>query len=433
MIAPPLDLLRCSWPRPVAQTDGRWVSEPEWDAPAMPHLPQLQRATIDGMPCWLIDWCVQFDGGVRRYNGNTPGEMRGFHVVFSVRVHTSGTLIFWADDGCIIRRDGLILHDDRTTHPMTRGEVTVTTGDVLEIAHWQNYGAWQWAGWLTPSTATLSPYRAAVLQRLRTPNGPPLKLYFGDATPLRAVVAAYSMVLNGYCPASIHIFGEYQWSQATHQLITDLLPFARIVPTTEVLKHMDSLGQPRLVDLAQQHWLVMKAAVSLLYPPYEFCYMDDDVVILDTVDEGLSAFRDHTLVFAPDADYGANYLAIWGGAPANCIGRVNGGLYWLRNARNPRQTASALMRVPPQRVPLWQWEQGFMATYFSGEPFCQLSSQRYFYPYCDGLPGGLVGYDYTNNPCGFASIHFGGLVEKPSDAAIITLAPAILGRNAGLQ
>jgi hypothetical protein len=42
-----------------------------------------------------------------------------------------------------------------------------------------------------------------------------------------------------------------------------------------------------------------------------------------------------------------------------------------------------------------------------------------------------AGYDYRNNPCGLASIHFGGLAAKPLDADVLALAPAILGR--GLQ
>jgi hypothetical protein len=44
----------------------------------------------------------------------------------------------------------------------------------------------------------------------------------------------------------------------------------------------------------------------------------------------------------------------------------------------------------------------------------------------DGLPGGILGYDYRNNPCGFRAIHFGGLPEKPSDAVALVLADDIL-------
>ncbi len=59
----------------------------------------------------------------------------------------------------------------------------------------------------------------------------------------------------------------------------------------------------------------------------------------------------------------------------------------------------------------------------------QLPSQRYFYPAFDGLPGGLLGYDYAGNPCGFVTIHFGAHFQKPSDSESLLLANQILGRH----
>jgi hypothetical protein len=352
--------------------------------------------------------------------------MRGFHVVFHLRIHTGGKLTFWDDDGCIIRRGGTVVHADRTTHPLTSSSIDVAAGDLLEVAHWQNSGDWQWGAAVGRSAELLRPLRAAAEQRLQVPDGPPLKLYFGDAAPLRAAVAVYSMLLNGYRPSGVHIFGDYQWSEATRRLVGELLPFAQIVPTEQVVRQIGGLGQPRLPDLALRHWSAMKIAACLLCPPHEFCFMDDDVFILDPVDDALAAFRDHTLVFAPDADYGAAYSAIWGGPS---IGRLNTGLFWLRNTHAPAQTAAALMRVPLQRAAHWQWEQGFLATRYAREPHRQLPTQRYFYPYFDGLPGGVAGYDYRRNPCGFVSIHFGGLAEKPGDAQALDLAAALLCRE----
>jgi len=161
--------------------------------------------------------------------------------------------------------------------------------------------------------------------------------------------------------------------------------------------------------------------------------MDDDVFILDSVDDALANFQEHNLVFAPDADYSEAYLAVWG-RPQNKreplrTGRLNTGLYWLRNSHDPRQLAAVMLRVPPLREPAWQWDQGFVATQFAHESSFQLPTQRYFYPYFDGLPSGILGYDYAHNPCEFASIHFGGLAEKPSDTVALMLAPDILGRH----
>jgi hypothetical protein len=384
---------------------------------------------VHGEPCWLIDWCAFFAAGVRRYDGRVAGEMRGFHVVFHLHVHAAGVLTFWADDGCIIRRNGTIVHSDRSTHPLARQTLTVETDDLLEVAHWQNSGEWQWGARLNPSVETLHPSLRTIRAKLASPNGPPLKLYFGDTAPLRAVVAIYSLILNGYRPSGVFVFGDYQWSPATRLLVSELLPFANIVSTDDVLQHLSELGQSRLAKLALNCWGAMKLAVSLLYPPDEYCFMDDDVFVLDAVDDALDAFRGNNLVFSPDADYSATYAAVWGLDGRNCIGKLNTGLYWLRNQKEQRDSASNLLRVPPNRVPVWQWEQGFLATRYAREAHHQLPWQRYFYPYFDGLPGGILGYDYATNPCGFATIHFGGLAEKPDDMTSLALAPSLLGRR----
>jgi hypothetical protein len=76
----------------------------------------------------------------------------------------------------------------------------------------------------------------------------------------------------------------------------------------------------------------------------------------------------------------------------------------------------------------WVWEQGFVAALFAHRPVHQLPSQRYLCPLRDGLPGGTLGYDYQGNPSGFIAIHFGGLLEKPSDAAALHLAPQLRDR-----
>ena len=76
----------------------------------------------------------------------------------------------------------------------------------------------------------------------------------------------------------------------------------------------------------------------------------------------------------------------------------------------------------------WVWEQGFVAALFAGGAVHQLPSQRYLCPLWDGLPGGVLGSDYAGNPLEFIAVHFGSLLEKPTDAAALHLAPQILGR-----
>ena len=67
---------------------------------------------------------------------------------------------------------------------------------------------------------------------------------------------------------------------------------------------------------------------------------------------------------------------------------------------------------------------------YAERPACELPSQRYAFVCFDGLPGGVEGYDYSANPCGYAAIHFGGLAEKPSDALALQIFSALANRRA---
>jgi hypothetical protein len=440
MLETPFDLVSCSWPRPIEQTDGHWTSEPEWDAPRMPLRPQLRWESIQGEHCWMVDWREWFRSPLKYWQPDLGGEMRDFHIVFHLRMHGTGTLIFWEDDGSLILRNGRLIHTDRTSHPLKRGEIEVHIGDRLEIAQWQYYGGWMWGATLAPandpdqaSIDLLLPYLDAVHKRLAEPNGPPLKMYCSGDVPFRTAISLYSMILNGYSPNRVLVFGEHQWSEQSRELFRVLLPFVQIVPTDTVIERILSHGSPKLVELAREHWFVMKTCIALLYPPAEFCLMDDDVFILDRVDTALQAFQQCDLVFAPDADYSEGYLNTWGhgnGATRRLpTGSLNAGLYWLRNKRAAPDLALEMLRVSPTSGPSWFWEQGFIACQFAHDSVMQLPKQSYFYPYFDGLPGGILGYDYVRNPCSFTSIHYGGLAEKPSDTAALVLSPDILGRH----
>jgi hypothetical protein len=435
----PFNVVSCSWPRRIDHADGCWRSEPEWNAPAMPVPPQATWQTLHGEPCWTFDWRELCRRGLTPWVPQLAGEMRGFHIVCQLEITRSGTLVFWDDDGSIIRRHGEIVHYDPSAHALTRHELPVSAGDQLEVAQWQLNGEWLWGGrmagedGLGGTEETLRPFREAVEQRLHAPTGPPLKLYSNAATPIRTVVALYSMVLNGYVPARILLFGEHQWSEETRRLITSLLPFAEIVDTEQVAGCIRGYGGPELVQRAYRYWWVMKTLVSLLCPPEEFCLMDDDVFILDHTHDALAAFQEHDLVFAPDTDHSDEYGATWEPVLERRdplpTGRFNAGLYWLRNRHDPHMVADYALQIDPDRKSEYAWEQGLIARLCADGSSLELPTQRYFYPLFDGLPGGLLGYDYASNPCGFSSVHFGGLREKPSDAVALLLAPEILGRG----
>jgi hypothetical protein len=209
------------------------------------------------------------------------------------------------------------------------------------------------------------------------------------------------------------------------------MPFAEIVPAGKVREELTAIKHG-LADLAFSHWQVMKLCVGLLCGAEEYCFLDDDMFIVDRLKDALEAFKTHDLVYAPDADYSHEYAGIWDAAGQKRqipTGNINTGLYWLRNKHQREKIAARLLSVPAGSAPSWQWEQGFMAHEYLDDVVCALPGQRYFYPYFDGLPGGPTGYDFAGNPCGFASVHYGGLAQKPSDAAARMLAAQLLNRR----
>jgi hypothetical protein len=409
----------------------------------MPVHPQPSWEKIDGELCWTIDWRKHFRGGLKPYEPQLGGEMRGFHIIFTLHINGSGKLLFWDDDGCIIRRCGEVVHCDRSAHSPRCSSLDVTAGDYLEIAQWQLDNDWLWGARLIPEENThvgavdlLLPYLDLVCQRLRRPEGPPLKLYTDARVPVRMVVGLYSLILNGYAPSKILLYGDNQWDHQKREMFSTLLPFAEIVPTEQVSSRIHSYGGKELEEMARQFWWVMKTLIALLCPPGEFCLMDDDIFVLDNLNDGLKAFQQYDLVFAPDTDHGSEYLAHWGWmnqqAKSLRTGRFNAGLYWMRNTHDPHKVASEALRLRPDGLSSFIWEQGFIASLYALKNIMPLPSQRYFFALFDGLPGGKLGYDYRLNPCGFSMVHFGGLFNKPTDAETLFLAREILERGHSL-
>jgi hypothetical protein len=283
-------------------------------------------------------------------------------------------------------------------------------------------------------------YLGAVQERLRHPDGPPLKMCLSGGDPIRTIVGLYSMILNGYAPSKVILFGEHQWNQQARELFASAFPFAEFVSTQRLMEDLGDIGGSQLIEMTQKYWWVFKSLIQLFSPPQESCVMDDDVFILDRVDDALEAFERCDLVYSPDMyNWSEGYLKIWGTIIDGGLetlpttGLVNTGLFWIRHFTEPRKIADYILNSEPDvAAPMW-YDQGFVATLYARRPAHQLSTQRYFFPLCEGLPGGLPGYDYAGNPCSFASVHFAGLLEKPSDPVTLWLAPQILGRKPELQ
>jgi hypothetical protein len=363
------------------------------------------------------------------------GEMRDSYIVFRVRVQQGGKFVFWDDDGSIIRRKGKVIHEDRSAHAFRATKLELDAGDELEIAQWQHVGQWLWgAEARVPSTAhngdALNPYVPLVQRRLGGANGPPLKVFTNGRHPLRVVTSIYSLVLRGYSPSAVFLFGEVQWVDAARAFFERFLPFAHIVRDADFRNRIRQIGGHALEELACRYWWVMKTAVALFHPPNEFCMMDDDVFILDDLKEALEAFERCDLVYEPDEDHTSSYRRSWGwmliGKPLP-TGRFNAGLYWMRTTNNPHNTPGLCLRVHPRTASAWEWEQGFIAALYASRAVRELPARRFFYPLVDGIPGGLLGYDYNENPSGFASVHFGGLSTKPDDPVMRHMVSEVLG------
>lgn len=435
-----LRLLSVSWPLRAEVHADRWTGDPAWDAPVMPLQPPWRFEVFEGFECNALDWTDIFRMGVRMPYELSAAEMRGFYVVFRLRVLQTGRLIFFATDGCMIRRNGEIVHEDRERHPPRRHELNVRLGDCLEVAQWQSGGRWLWAAhWfgmpfsLEESLAGALPYRRQVEEALARPNGPMLKVFTKGSEPVRGVLAIYSLVLNGYRPAGIQVFGDHQWDARSSRIMRELLPFADIVSLDRVERTLDAVN-PGLMALARRVWGAMKIGVGLFFPPYEYCFLDDDIFVVDRMDDALRLWDDHDFVYAPDWDHTGRYSAVpyprRADHPApRVLGTVSTGIYLLRNHGDRVAQSERLLATSSDGRQTWEWEQGFFAWEFAYGSSAALSSQRYFVPLFDGLPGGLQGYDWRTNPCEFVCVHFGGSAPKPGDLEAGSLFHEILGRH----
>src|SRR5215218_10875839 len=213
------------------------------------------------------------------------------------------------------------------------------------------------------------------------------------------------MILNGYAPSKVILFGEHQWNQPSRELFASAFPFAEFVSTQRLMQDVGDLGGSQLIEIAQQYWWVFKSLMQLFWPPQECCMMDDDVFILDRVDDALEAFERCDLVYSPDMyNWGKEYLKIWGPLIDGGLetppttGLVNTGLFWIRQFTEPRKIADYILNSEPGATNFMIYDQGFVATLYARRNAYQLSTQRYFFPLCEGLPGGLPGYDYAGNP-----------------------------------
>ncbi len=448
MLECPFEIINCSWPCPLEQDKIGGLFEPEWGAPLMSTVPRSCLEFIHDRWCWIINWSDFFRFDMA--HGFAARYMNGFQVLFRIKMKYTGVFLALDDGDTVMRQNGRVLRGSSDTPPPARFTIEVKAGDELEIAQWnREEKEWLWGGLylsseqqnaaVAPQPADLlMPYLERVQDRLRHPNGPPLKVFTNGRVPARVIVGVYSLILNGYVPSAIYLFGDHQWRRSERELQKKFLPFAQIVSVGQIIKQIRPVAEPELIERSIKHWFVMKTLVALLYPPDEFCFIDDDVFILGRLDDALAAFQTHDLVFSVNYDHSDEYASTWKhlAEAQSCspLGKFNAGLYWLRNTKDPRVLAAQMQEVDPATTTPQNWEQGFIAVAYADEHSVALPLSRYYAPAMNGLAGGMFGYDYLHNPCKFASIHFLGVAkpDKPSDGeTLLYLAPQLLRDGRG--
>ena len=367
--------------------------------------------------------------------------MRQFAVVFRIRLNAAGKLGFASRGSCALRRAERCVFEGVSDHEEC---IDAKAGDILDIAVAHGPDEWSWgaridsaanAGW-----ELMNLHLPRVQARLREPTGPPLKIFTDARDPIRTVISIYSMILNGYSPSEVDIYGDYQWTSFAQSVLAPFLPFATVIPLEDIRSQISEVAPSELADVARDNYLVMKCCLTLLCDPPEFCMMDDDLFILRSVAGAQELFRNHDFVFVPEIDNASHYRPIWSDVfpdvPLTRTARLNGALCWLRMRKDRKAAADLMLRGLGKLAGLskveatWSWEQGFYAHLFANDAVLELPRELYWYPFFCGLPGGMLGYDYASNPCGFTMIHFGGDVEKPTDREALQLMPQILGQGA---
>jgi hypothetical protein len=395
----------------------------------------------DGVCYCGFDW-----GEVFRARVDPPGIyrralMRGFYVVVRLRVEATGAYHIRASAPLVIRINGIIAYQSGRESAATHVEVTVMSGDRMEIAQARPVDVsseWSFGvrrvklggKYSSVNATSFSAYVRAVDDALQHPNGPTLKVYTNAVTPIRCALAIYSMILNGYRPSAVLVYGDYQWSATSRLLLAALLPFAQFVSLSTVCGELEKTDA-RLVKLAAKSWSTMKVCVSLFCEPGNYCFLDDDVFVLGPMSDALELYQTHDLVYSPDDNNDSLYRSIWCPDRTEPLqaGDVNSGLYFGRADNDRKASVSRLLAASPDGQPGWAWEQGFLAFEFAGRATAALPGQRYFAPRDDGLPGGLLGYDWYRNPCEFATVHFLGPIKPDDRVAAVLLQDVLRGRR----
>jgi hypothetical protein len=291
----------------------------------------------------------------------------------------------------------------------------------------------------------LTPLAAAAAGRMVIPNGPTVAVYSDGTSPVRTAIAIYSLVLNGYAPHSVKVFGEHRWSEGTKAFFQASLPFAEIPATEELRSAIRRAGDKALERMIAENDFGLRAAMALFVSNDEMCILEDDVVIIDGLDEGVNRLRTHDLVYAPANDKGRQFRMRWPTVrklPTALIAAdFGGGLYWLRPTSHPALIAEYILQlaVPSGGEPDSDWLNGLIALSYARYDVWKLPEHLHTnaatvsgdtHEQQAQLREKLLSYDYQHNPMRLCSICLDSPLRPLSDREALALVPSLFARSA---
>lgn len=441
----PYDLLSCSAPIAASGDGVIWSSAPVWDAPQITPVVQPVWNADAEIPSYTTDINRLVDHASPRPSGGISSPWLNHHVIMRIRLRRTGDLVLRTSSACVIRHAGRVVAEQRRSHALAADPIVLNLvdGDVLDIALWCGKDGWSLAvdaAPISPDIPSLDVYLPAVLRRLESPDGPPLVLTTDGLMPNRLALAVYSLILNGFAPSAVEIYGEHRWPELQRQRINELLPFARIVPTTQFRQRVRDSAGPTL-DRPLDEDVVFDTAVLLLGGGPEACCITDDLVVLEPLTGALKQFRGADLVgctTTTPADL-QPWIDLLDFDEPSAAAHLAFDLFFRRATADPADLLLDLVSLTPYeaqeaandpaRMDISTWQRSAIAFCFSDAAIASLPTGTLPDP-ADTPPGGPFGYDLTTNPDRRIALRFGRTNSLIAcDVLIPAVADAVLHRH----
>ncbi len=224
---------------------------------------------------------------------------------------------------------------------------------------------------------SLSEHLPRVLESLRYPNGPELWFFTDGESPHRALTAVYGIILNGYSPNGITLFGSHHWDDHARREFTALAPFATVAQSDLVFATIEQAMGRGLAAEARRRVEVERIAAPLVWPGGECCVAGDDVFVLNGVDDALRTAREHDLVIIADAETAPDPPKAGLFRSSRGLHKFPGSLYWVRRHVDSTRIAKVAALLSSDAAPWPDRVYAMVALLYAGRPTALLPADRY--------------------------------------------------------